>query len=280
MHLQKISRLCSAFALATLLGLMTACGANKKQVDETAGWSAERLYSEAKEEITSGNNQRAISLLEKLEARYPFGRYAQQAQMEVAYVYYKDNDAVQALAAADRFLKLHPNHPNVDYVHYLKGLINFNDNMGFLAMLAGEDPTARDPKGARAAFESFRTVVTRYPNSRYAEDSAQRMRYLINAMASNELLVARYYFKRGAYLAAANRSQAIIKQYQTAPVIEEALAILVRSYDALGVTDLRDDAKRILLANYPNTMLLGADVNKVMSESAFKAKSDPWWKIW
>ncbi len=280
MHVKNVSRLCNAFVLAVLLGFLTACGTSGKQIDETAGWSAERLYSEAKEEISSGNNQRAISLLEKLEARYPFGRYAQQAQMEVAYVYYKDNDAVQAQAAADRFLKLHPNHPNVDYMYYLKGLINFNDNMGFLAMLAGEDPTARDPKGAREAFEAFRTVVTRYPNSRYAEDSAQRMRYLINAMASNEMLVARYYFKRGAYLAAANRAQAIIKQYQQAPVIEEALAILVRSYDALGANDLRDDAKRVLLKNYPDTALLRADISKVTAESAFKSKSEPWWKIW
>jgi outer membrane protein assembly factor BamD len=280
MHVKIHYRLCKAFVFATLLGVLAACGNPRKQVDETAGWSAERLYSEAKEEISSGNNQRAISLLEKLEARYPFGRYAQQAQMEVAYVYYKDNDAVQALAAAERFLKLHPNHPNVDYVHYLKGLINFNDNMGFLAMLAGEDPTARDPKGARAAFESFRTVVTRYPNSRYAEDSAQRMRYLINAMASNELLVARYYFKRGAFLAAANRAQAIIKQYQQAPVTEEALAIMVRSYDALGVQDLRDDAKRVLLANFPNTALLTSDVSKISADASFKAKSEPWWKLW
>lgn len=265
-----------ALMLALLLTGLSACGTSGKNVDETAGWSAERLYSEAREEITGGNYQKAISLLEKLEARYPFGRYAQQAQMEAAYVYYKDNDAVQALAAADRFLKLHPNHPNVDYVYYLKGLINFNDNMGILAMLAGEDPTARDPKGARAAFDAFRTIVTRFPNSRYAEDSAQRMRYLINALASNELLVARYYFKRGAYLAAANRAQAIVRQYQQTPVIEEALAIMVRSYDAMGATDLRDDARRVLLQNFPKTALIDGNTMAVTAP----VKQDPWWKFW
>lgn len=277
MHYRSLIHL-GRLGLLSLALFVAACGTAKKQVDETAGWSAERLYSEAKEEIGTGNYQRAISLLEKLEARYPFGRYAQQAQMEAAFVYYKDNDTVQALAAADRFLKLHPNHPNVDYVYYLKGLINFNDNMGFLAKIAGEDPTARDPKGARAAFDAFRTVVTRYPNSRYAEDSAQRMRYLINAMASNELLVARYYFKRGAYLAAANRAQAIVKQYQKAPVTEEALAIMVRSYDELEIPDLRDDAKRVLLANFPETRMLTAPV-VVQRGETFK-ESSAWRKLW
>jgi outer membrane protein assembly factor BamD len=259
------------------LGLI-ACSGTGKEKDVTVGWSAERLYSEAKEEITSGNYQQAIKLLEKLEARYPFGRYAQQAQIEAAYVYYKDNDAIQALAAADRFIKLHPNHPNVDYAYYLKGLINFNDNMGFLATLAGEDPTARDPKGARAAYDAFKLIVTRYPESKYAEDAAQRMRYLINAMASNELLVARYYFKRGAFLAAANRAQAVVRQYQQTPVIEEALAIMVRSYDAMGATDLRDDAQRVLEKNYPDTELL--DKRKLAARTEKIKQSEPWWKLW
>lgn len=267
------------WALLTCVVLsVAACSGTSKQTDETAGWSAERLYSEAKEEITSGNFQRAISLLEKLEARYPFGRYAQQAQIESAYVYYRDNDPVQALAAADRFIKLHPNHPNVDYAYYLKGLINFNDNMGFLATLAGEDPTARDPKGARAAYDAFRVIVTRYPDSKYAEDSAQRMRYLINAMASNELLVARYYFKRGAFLAAANRSQEIVRQYQQTPVVEEALAIMVRSYDALGAIDLRDDAKRVLDKNFPNSELV--DTKKLAARTEKAKQAEPWWKLW
>lgn len=276
-HISFITTLRSSL-LMLLLAVLTACGSASKQVDETAGWSAERLYAEAREEIVGGNFQRAVTLLEKLESRYPFGRYAQQAQMEVAYVHYKDGDMIQALAATERFIKLHPNHPNIDYIYYLQGLINFNDKLGFLAMMAGEDPTARDPKGARAAFDAFRTVVTRYPNSQYAADSAQRMRYLINAMASNELQVARYYFKRGAYLAAANRAQAIVKQYQQAPVIEEALAIMVRSYDALGATDLRNDAQRVLMQNYPSSTLL-SDPVLAQRGSAFKS-SDPWWKFW
>jgi len=272
-----LKRICSIVMLVSIVGL-SACGTSTKQLDETAGWSAARLYSEAKEEILTGNYQRAITLLEKLEARYPFGRYAQQAQMEAAYVYYKDNDAVQALAAADRFLKLHPNHPNVDYIYYLKGLINFNDNLGILAAFAGEDPTARDPKGARAAFDAFRTVVTRYPDSRYAADSAQRMRYLVNAMASNELLVARYYYKRGAYLAAANRAQAVVKQYQQTPAVEESLYIMAKSYDALATPDLKNDAMRILRQSFPDSDFLDdATLNQNISKNK---KSEPWWKIW
>jgi outer membrane protein assembly factor BamD len=267
-----------AFLYTLFVVSLSACGSASKPVDETAGWSASRLYAEAKEEIAGSNYQRAITLLEKLEARYPFGRYAQQAQLEIVYVYYKDNDPVQALAAADRFIKLHPNHPNVDYVYYLKGLINFNDNLGFLAAITGEDPTARDPRGTRNAFDAFKLLITRFPNSQYAADATLRMKYLINAMGSNELQVARYYFKRGAYLAAANRSQSIIKQYQQTPATEEALYILVKSYDALGLPDLKNDAHRILVTNYPNSIYLDDKVF-AMQEEKLKA-AQPWWKIW
>ncbi len=273
-----IFKILPAFLLILFVISLSGCGSASKPVDETAGWSAARLYTEANQEIAGSNYQRAITLLEKLEARYPFGRYAQQAQLEIAYVYYKDNDPIQALAATDRFIKLHPNHPNIDYIYYLKGLINFNDNLGFLAAIVGEDPTARDPRGTRNAFDAFKLLVTRFPNSQYAPDAAQRMNYLINAMGNNELQVARYYYKRGAYLAAANRSQSIIKQYQQTPAVEEGLYILVKSYDALGLTDLKNDAHRILIANYPNSIYLDDKAFALQEEKVKSAQ--PWWKIW
>src|SRR5690349_16568394 len=189
--------------------------------DETVGWSAQRIYGEAKDAQAERNWQKAIKLLEKLEARYPYGRYAQQAQLEVAYCQYKDQERASAIAAADRFIKLYPNHPNVDYAWYLKGLINFYELSGALSWLTTPDMSDRDPKAARDAFAAFKEVVTRFPDSIYAEDSHARMRFLVNALASNEVQVANYYMKRGAFIAAANRAQYAIQHYPQAPAIEE-----------------------------------------------------------
>src|SRR3954470_15216793 len=199
--------------------------------DETVGWSAQRIYGEAKDAQASRDWQKAIKLLEKLEARYPYGRYAQQAQLEVAYCYFKDNERASAIAAADRFIKLYPNHPNVDYAWYLKGLINFNELQGTLSWLTTPDMSDRDPKASREAFLAFKEVLTRFPDSPYAPDAGARMRYLINALANNVVHVARYYMKRGAFLAAANRAQYAIQHYPQAPAIEEAMVILKQAYD-------------------------------------------------
>src|SRR3954470_1785681 len=204
-------------AAAALSGCSTLDSSN----DETVGWSAQRMYTEAKEAQASRNWQQAIKILEKLEARYPYGRYAQQAQLEVAYCQYKDNERASAIAAADRFIKLYPNHPNVDYAWYLKGLINFNSLEGALSWLTTPDMSDRDPKASRDAFLAFKEVVVRFPDSRYAPDAGARMRYLINALANNEIHVAKYYIKRGAYLAAANRCQYVIQHYPQAPALEE-----------------------------------------------------------
>src|SRR5712671_1679712 len=213
------SLLVAAFCAALLI-LAGCSGLSSK--DETQDWTAERLYGEAKDLMSSKEWQKAIKYLEKLEARFPYGRYAQQAQLEVAFAYWKDGERASAIAAADRFIKLYPNHPNVDYAYYLKGLINFNELQGGpLSFLTTPDMTDRDPKASREAFEAFKEVVTRFPESKYAEDSASRMRYLVNALASHEVHVARYYMKRGAYLAAANRVQFAIRNYPQAPAIEE-----------------------------------------------------------
>lgn len=221
--------------------------------------------------MNSGNYTKAVEYLEKLEARYPYGRYAQQAQIEIAYAYYKDGERASAIAAADRFIKLYPNHPNVDYAYYLKGLVNFNENRGFLTALTSPDMTDRDPKASREAFFAFKEVVTRFPESKYAKDATERMRYLVNALAAYEVHVARYYIKRGAYVAAANRAQFAVKNYPQAPTTEEAVYILVLAYDELGMTTLRDDAKRVMTTNFPNS--------KYLQPGGYKP-SAPWWRIW
>ncbi|HYL90978.1 MAG TPA: outer membrane protein assembly factor BamD [Burkholderiales bacterium] len=258
-------------AVLLAAAVLPGCSSLDSQNDETLGWSAQRIYGEAKDAQASRDWQKAVKLLEKLEARYPYGRYAQQAQLEVAYCQYKDQERASAIAAADRFIKLYPNHPNVDYAWYLKGLINFNELEGALSWLTTPDMSDRDPKASREAFLAFKEVVTRFPDSRYAPDSAARMRYLINALANSEVAVARYYMKRAAYVAAANRAQYAIEHYPQAPSVEEAMVILTQAYDALGLTDLRDASHRVLVANFPNSPWLKPGGVK---------KSVPWWRLW
>src|SRR5438477_3877015 len=254
--------------LAALFFALVGCSGLSSK-DETQGWSAERLYGEAKDAMSSRDWAKSIKYLEKLQARYPYGRYAQQAQLEVAYAQWKDGERASAIAAAERFIKLYPNHPNVDYAWYLKGLVNFNELAGPLSWLTTPDMSDRDPKASREAFLAFKEVVTRFPDSRYAEDSAARMRYLVNALAANEVHVARYYIKRGAYVAAANRAQYAIEHYPQAPAVEGAMLALVQAYDALGMTELRDSAQRVLLKNFP----------AIAKGGAAKKKAE-WWRIW
>jgi outer membrane protein assembly factor BamD len=260
----------SLLVLAALLAL-AGCGLFPDSTDETIGWSAQKLYGEAKDAMSDRNYSKAVKYFEKLEARYPYGRFAQQAQLEVAYAHWKDGEKALALAAADRFIKLYPNHPNVDYAYYLKGLVNFNELSGMLTWLTSPDMTDRDPKSTRDGFEAFKQVVTRFPDSKYAEDSAARMRYLVNALASHEVHVAKYYMKRTAYLAAANRAQIAIANYPQAPATEEALFILVKAYDNLGMPELRDGAERVMRTNFPNSDYFKPGGPK---------KDVPWWRIW
>ncbi|MGH9578950.1 MAG: outer membrane protein assembly factor BamD, partial [Terriglobales bacterium] len=168
------------YSLALLFGvLVAACGTFGDPTDETKGWSAQKLYAEAKDHLNNRNYELAIKYYEKLEARYPYGRFAQQAQLEIAYAYYKDKEPAQAITAAGRFIKLHPNHPSVDYAYYLKGLANFIEDPGWTGYVSRQDMTERDPKAAHEAFESFKDLVTRFPESRYAPDAIARMQYLV-----------------------------------------------------------------------------------------------------
>ncbi len=257
-------------ALAFVLALgSTACGTTDSEpYDETRNWSAERIYNEAKSELLSGSYKKAAELYQKLEARYPYGKYAQQSQLELAYAYYKDNETVLALSEVERFIKLYPDHSNLDYALYLKGLVNFNEDLGIFGGLANQDMSERDPQAAVESFEAFRELVERYPDSRYASDAYQRMRYLVNALASNEVRVAHYYLRRKAYVAAVNRAQSVLLNYQQTTAVEPALVILVRAYDALGLTDLRDDAERLLALNYPDT------------DKRVAGRDRRWWQFW
>src|SRR5512137_189 len=203
------------WAAALSLALVAAC--SSLTADPTSKLTAEQLYADAKSELAAGNWARARELFGKLEARYPFGRYAQQAQIEVAYAFYKEGDSAQAIAACDRFLKLNPNHPFADYVLYLKGLATFTDELGLLGKTLGMDPTTRDPKAMRDAFEVFRELVSRFPDSVYAADATARMKYLVTAMAQSEVNIARFYLERGAYVAAVQRAQGAVRDYSGTP---------------------------------------------------------------
>lgn len=257
---------------ALAIGALSGCGIfGQGEVDRTAKMTPQEIHAEAKDEMSSGRYGEAAKLLVKLESRYPFGAWAQQAQLDQAYAHYKDGDRIQSLIAIERFIRLYPTSDKLDYAYYLKGLVNFNDDPGAMAAIGGQDLSERDLKAAREAFEAFRQVIVRFPDSRYAEDARARMRYLVNSMAGGEVHIARYYFNRGAYLAAINRAQGVVQQYQGAPAVEEALFIMLKGYEKLGLDDLRGDVERIMRLNYP--------------DSAYHAKGigvddRAWWQLW
>jgi len=240
---------------------LAACSFIDKH-DPTAGYSAEKLYREAKEALDGGQYDLAIKRYETLESRFPYGRYSQQGQLEIAYAYYKQSEQASAVAATERFMKLHPNHPNVDYAYYLKGLVYFNEDLGLLGKVSRQDRTERDPKAARESFDAFKELVQRFPESKYTPDALARMKYLVNALASHEVHVARYYMKRGAYVAASNRAQYALRNYPQAPAQEEALLIMIQAYDVLGMAELRNDAERVLRKNFPDS----AQLKSVLSQ--------------
>src|SRR5258706_2779529 len=265
-----MKRSVTALAALLLAGSLAACSLFGDKIDPKKEWQAAEFYAAAKEQFDNQSWDAAIKLYEQLEAKFPFGRFAQQAQIEVAYAYYKQGETAQAVSALEKFVKLHPNHPNVDYALYLKALSNFKEDLGPFSRLVKQDLADRDPKAARESFESFKDLVTRYPESRYANDSRERMAYLVEALARHEIHVARYYLARAAYLAAANRAQDALLRFPNSPTHREALDIIIEAYDRMGMTELRDDAKRVLNKNFP------ADP---MGQSG-KNRSGSWWKFW
>jgi outer membrane protein assembly factor BamD len=250
------ARVAAAFLVVGMAIGIGGCATS--DYDPTANWTAERLYADAKEELGSGNWAAAVKALQKLESRYPFGRYAQQAQLDLAWAHYKEGERAEALVAVDRFIRLHPAHERLDYAFYLKGLINFNSREGLIARMAGQDLSERDQQASREAYEAFKQVITRFPQSRYAEDSLARMKFLVNAMAAGEVHIARYYYSRGAYVAAVNRAQDVVSNYKQTPAMEEALNLMIISYDKLGLAELRDDTLRVMERTFPQSRFLPA----------------------
>ncbi len=257
-------------AAVLLCCLLTAC-ANTPPVDETLDWSVDKIYKEAMGERNAGNFEKAVRLFDKLEGRAAGTPLAQQAQLEKAYAHYKASEQAQAIVTIDRFIKLHPASPALDYALFLKGLVNFNDNLGLFSSLSNQDLSERDQKSAKVSFEAFKELVERFPASKYAADAQNRMAYIVNSLAQSEIHVARYYMSKGAYLAAVNRVQQALTDYSGAPAHEEGLFILTQAYQALGLQDLRQDAFRVLEKNYPNSTYLGRNVT---------SKANPWWKPW
>ena len=264
----KLSVVC-ALLLATGALLMGGCSTTP--VDTTASMSPEQIYVEAKEELQVGAYDKAITLLEKLEGRAAGTPLAQQAQLDKAYAQYKNEQPAQAIATLGRFIKLHPASAALDYALYLKGIVNFNEDLGMFSSIIQQDLAERDQQAAKESFASFKELVTRFPASRYTPDAQLRMSYIVNSLAQYEVHVARYYFSRGAYLAAINRAQLAVSDYREAPALEEALFILIKSYDALDMPQLRDDAMRVLQLNYPQSEFLS---------QGFRTKPSPWWKFW
>ena len=267
--MRSLSSFARILFLLTALALGACSSTGDEKYDETKDWSAERLYNEAKSELQAGGYKKATEYYQKLVARYPYGKYAQQALLEMSYAYYKDNEPVLALAEVDRFLKLYPDNVNADYALYLKGLINFNEDLGVLGRFANQDMSDRDPKSATESFEAFRELVERFPNSKYAPDAYARMKYLVNALAKSEAKVAYYYLRRKAYVAAVTRAQYVLTNYPKTPAVEAALAIMYRSYDAMGLYELRDDTGRLLKLNFPNSK----DAMAVLDNRK-------WWQVW
>jgi outer membrane protein assembly factor BamD len=256
-------------AAAALFALLAGgCGLLPEVKEETSGWSAERLYSTAHDAMLEGNYTRAIKLFETLEARYPYGRYAQQAILEGAFSQWRAAEPAAATAACDRFIRTYPNHPNVDYAYYLKGLVYFREDQGLFGYVYDVDLSERDPKQMRDSFAAFKELAQRFPTSRYADDANARMRYLANALGMYEVHVARYYYNRGAYIASANRAQAALVNNPQTPSNEAALDLLAKSYQRLGLSQLADDSRRILEKTYPASAYLNP------------APPKPWWKLW
>ncbi|WP_455209946.1 outer membrane protein assembly factor BamD [Kaarinaea lacus] len=232
--------------------ILGGCAGSGKEADPTAEWTAQQFYKNAKKELKSGDYELAIEYFETLESRFPFGSYAEQAQLETGYAYYKYSEYDSAIAAADRFIKLHPTHPNVDYAYYLRGLASFHKKDAPLDAIAPQDPALRDPSSARESFNYFAELVKRFPNSRYTPDAIKRMKYQRNTLAEHEINVANYYLKRGAYVAVVNRSKYVVENYPQTPSVARALELLSLAYTKLDMHDLAADAKRVLLINYPD----------------------------
>ncbi|PUB75318.1 MAG: outer membrane protein assembly factor BamD [gamma proteobacterium symbiont of Ctena orbiculata] len=241
--------------IIALLALLLSSCSMPDQIDLTKNWSASQFYSEAKGALTDGDYEEAIKNYNALQARFPFGRYATQSQLDIIYAHYRNGEPDSAITAADRFIKLNPQSPLVDYAYYMKGIVNYNRNQSIFSRILPSEPSERDAGAALDAFNDFAELVRRYPKSKYSADARQHMLYLRNNMAKYQIHIADFYMRRGAYLAAANRANRVVTQFQRTDAVEAALEIMIDAYSRLGMTELADDAKRVLAHNLENGRL-------------------------
>ena len=277
-----ISRILALFLVFQLSGCMFGLLKTTKKGENTGGWTVTQFYEAGKQDMEDKDWKSAIAFFIALEARYPYGRYAQQAQLYVAYAHYKEDDQQAAIIAADRFIRLHPNHPSVDYAYYIKGLSSFNDEKGIAGYVMKhwieQNMSERDPKASNESFQSFKELVTRFPDSPYRADSIKRMNFLFNTVAMGEIYVARYYMSRGAYVAAINRAQFTLNEFPQTPATKHALEIMVEAYDELGMDDLRDDAKRVMQKSFSKNQE-SLDIPN-LDNMSWNSDKEYWWKFW
>ena len=238
-----------SIVLISSLAFLTACSSSKKEEKFT---SEADLYNAAEEQLEHEQWETAIKNLQKLEENFPFGAYAEQGQLELIYAYYSYSKPDEAIATANRFIRLHPQHRNVDYAYYMMGLSSFTKDKGMFERVMPTDLTKRDPGAARESLANFSQLLNRYPDSTYAADAKKRMLYLRNTLARYEIHVANYYFKRQAYVAAISRGRYVIENYPQAPSMPDALAVMVQGYHFLGMQDRADEALNVLRTNYPD----------------------------
>ncbi|MBL6735464.1 MAG: outer membrane protein assembly factor BamD [Burkholderiales bacterium] len=259
----------SAQLFLILLSPVLFLGCASLEEDPTINWSAEELYTNAKGRLDDKFYDQSIELYKNLDLRYPYGPFAEQGKIDIAYAYWKMNNSASALMACDRFIREHPDHENVDYVMYLKALVHFNDDKGLLGFFVSKNLAERDPGAAREAFDILRDLVKRFPDSRYAEDAQLRMAYLVNTLAEHEVSVANYYFRRGAFVASINRAQSVIENYPRAPAAREALEVLALSYERSGLVESKQKIEAIIDVNFPG-------LRQAKTEDAERS----WWEFW
>jgi outer membrane protein assembly factor BamD len=257
--------------MVAALGAVAGC-ASTPPLDPNSTQAVEKLYAEGKDELASGSYDRAAKIFERVEGRAAGTLLAQQAALDLAYAQYKGGERATALATLDRFIRLQPSSPALDYAYYLRGIVNFNDNLGILSWLSRQELSERDQQASRESYQSFRQLVDQFPQSRYAADARARMDYIVNSLAEYELHVARYYFRRSAFVAASNRAQQVLVEFPQTPSTEEALYIMVASYDRLGLDRLKSDTQRVLEKNFPDS--------RYLREGTLRQRERPWWQLW
>ena len=243
--------------LATALLLLHGCGGKDEVIEEDQ--QAALLYQAARESLSARNYPQAITLYKQLRNRFPFGRYAEQGQLDLAFAYHEAGEPENVTATVERFIRTYPTHPNVDYAYYLRGLTYYEQNVGFLSRMFPERISTRDQANAKTSFDYFSELVRRYPQSRYVPDARQRMVFLRNNLAAYEVEVAKYYIRRKAYVAAVNRAQYVLETYPQTSATPDALATLARAYQRLDMPELEQDALRVLTLNAPDHPYLTGD---------------------